>query len=783
MNARAWRIGALSLLVASVVAFVGWGQGAPVYPQGLIIDPPTSQELEASISTDKPSYLEGELVTISYEVNKTAYIYIWDILPTGEVQVVFPSASYPGGMDNFVQAGAHEVPRNFPAARPFGTEYLQILATTTPIDIAAFPMSDPGLFQQQVEVQVLGLLLEDERTWSFTSFEIVEQAAPPPDYATLIITSTPSGASITIDGTDVGLTPGTHYVPQGLHTISISKAGYATHRELRIIYGTRAIEISPVLTPLFPTNNSPTASFAYAPPNPVVGSYVQFNASASFDSDGSIVSYRWNFGDGTTGSGPVTSNWFTSAGTFSVTLTVTDDDGATNSTTRTVQVGPINVAPVASFTATQFTGGWVQFDASGSFDSDGSIVSYQWSFGDGNYGSGPIVPNQYLPAGSFLVTLTVVDDDGASATATQVIVIASSNVAPTAAFTYTPIFGKWIRFDATASSDADGSIVSYQWSFGDGTSADTGTVAYAYHEFPTAGTYLATLTVTDDGGATDSTSQVVDLGPAQQPPVAVITHSPLFPQIGDTITLNGSSSSDPDGSIISYLWDRNGDGLTDASGPVVQVSYASPAAVTVRLDVTDNDGLTSSSTQVIVVSPSSGPAGAPLMGTTPGIFVWGTDSWHVTVNAGAGWIVPHSYRLELRTDGTFRNVNEPSDGGVIPLGLILEPPTDSWTLTFEGSISSGSIDYTFQVPDSNSVWMSLKLDLDGDGVLDESSSFVYLRHSLVRPPWIPMVVGFPRGSGEELLPTADFHIGTSSSYTESRKWVFYGTTISQLESR
>lgn len=780
MSARAWRIGALSLLVVSVVAFVGWGQEAPVYPQGLIIDPPTSQELEVSISTDKPSYLEGELVTISYEVNKTAYIYIWDIMPTGEVQVVFPSASYPGGTDNFVQAGAHQVPRSFPAARPFGTEYLQILATTTPIDIAAFPMSDPGLFQQQVEVQVLGLLLEDERTWSFTSFEIVEQA--PPNHGTLIITSTPSGASITMDGAHVGSTPLTQYVALGTHFIVFSKSGYATTYTLISVRSTETTTVHRELRPLFPTNAPPTASFTYSPPNPIAGSYVQFNASGSFDSDGSIVVHSWSFGDGTTGSGPVISHWFPSGGTFSVTLTVTDDDGATDSTTHVIQVGPTNAAPIASFTPTPLSGGWVQFDASGSFDPDGSIASYLWNFGDGSTGSGPIVLNQYLPAGSFLVTLTVVDDDGASATATQVVQVASANTAPTAAFTYTAIGGTWVRFDATASSDTDGFIATYQWSLGDGT---LDTRSLFYHPYAAAGTYLVTLTVTDNGGATGSTSQVVTFGPAQQTPVAAFTYSPLFPRVGDTVTLNGSSSSDPDGSIVAYLWDRNGDGLADASGPVVQATFTSPGAVPVRLDVTDNDGLTSSSTQAIVISPSSGPAGAPLMGTTPGIFVWGTDSWHVTVNAGAGWIVPHNYRIELRTDGTFQNVNEPSDGGVIPLGLILETAPDSWTLLFEGSISSGSIDYTFQVPDSSSVWMSLKLDIDGDGVLDESSSFVYLRHSLVRPPLAPMVLGLPRGSDEELLPTIDFRIGYASpdSYGENRRWIFWRPeTISMLES-
>ena len=769
MNARAWKIGALALLVVPVVVLAGWAQGNQVYPQGLIIDPPTSQILEVSITTDKPEYQEGESVTINYEVNKAAYIYIWDIPPIGDVEILFPRNDYPGGMDNYVQAGAHQLPITFRVEPPYGTEYLQILATTQPVDIASFPMSDPALFQQQVEVQILGLIVEAERTWSFTSFEIVE--ATPSDYATLIITSTPTGASISIDGAFVGYTPRTHYVSQGFHRISISKSGYTSYDTYLILFGTGTRTIDPVLTPLFPTNAPPIASFTYSPPNPVVGSYVQFNAMSSVDTDGSIIYYQWSFGDGTTGSGAVISHWFTSGGALPVTLTVTDNDGAADSMTQTVQVGPTNLPPVASFTVTQMSGGWMQLDASASYDPDGTVVSYLWDTGDGSNDSGPVVWHRYTSAGPFLVALTVVDNSGASAHTSQLVQIAPTNTPPTAAFTYTPIGSGWVRFDASTSSDSDGVIVTQQWSFGDGASPQTG--VSTYHQFPIAGTYLVTLTVTDDDGATGTVSQVVDLGPTQQPPIAVFTYSPLFPQVGQVVTLSGVSSSDPDGSIISYLWDRDGDGLADASGQTVQATYSSSGAVPITLTVTDNDGLTSSATQAVVISSSSGPAGAPSMGTTAGVYVWGTDRWHVTVNAGAGWFTPHSYRLELRTDETFENINDPSSGSVFPMGLVLDPAEGTWTVTFEGSITSGSVDHTFRVPDSDSVWMSLKFDIDGDGVLDESSSFVYLRHSLVRPPSVPMVVGLPRGSRDELLPTVDFRIGTAARYTETSSWIFW----------
>lgn len=785
MNARIWKHGALALLIISAAALIGLAQGAPVYPQGLIIDPPTSTEIEVSVWTDQAEYQVGELVTISYEVNKAAYIYIWDITPTGEVQVVFPNAAYPGGLDNFVQAGVHQLPQSFPVAPPLGTEFLQILATTRPVDISTFPMSNPVLFQQQVEVQILGLLLEDERTWNFTHFEIVDE--PPPNYGTVIVTSEPTGASVTLDGVDIGYTPRTHYIAQGLHRISVSKPGYATYNVVLIIFGTGTRTVNAELVPLFPTNTAPTAAFSYTPTSPSIGGWVQFNASSSYDPDGSIVSYNWNFGDGSGDSGSAVWHRFTAGGTYQVTLTVTDNDGASDAALQSIQVGQSNQSPVAAFTFTPpnpAPGSWVQFDASASFDPDGSIVSYSWNLGDGSSDSGALVWHRFVFGGAFTVTLTVVDNEGASATSTASVPVQSAGQAPSAAFSYSPSSpnpGDWIRFDAGASSDPDGSIVTYQWSFGDGSPSQSGQIAY--HQFIAAGTYNVSLNVIDNEGMSDTASQAVVVGQVGQAPVASFTYSPLSPQIGQQMTFDASSSFDPDGTIVSYLWDLDGNGVTDTSGSAGTVTYISSGVVLVTLEVVDNNGLTATASQSILISPAGGgPSGAPPMGTTPGIFVWGVDSWHVTVNSGAGWFSPHAYRLELRTDGAFQDVNDTFDGGVIPLGLVIEPEAGGKTLVFEGSLATGSIDHTFRVPDGNSIWMDLKLDVDGDGVLDESASYVYLRHSLVHPPAVPMVVGLPSGSSAELLPTLDFKIGTAATYTESVRWIFWRTTISALES-
>ena len=170
-----------------------------------------------------------------------------------------------------------------------------------------------------------------------------------------------------------------------------------------------------------------------------------------------------------------------------------------------------------------------------------------------------------------------------------------------------------------------------------------------------------------------------------------------------------------------------------------------------------------------------------MMGTTPGIFVWGTDSWHLTVNAGSGWFTPHNYRLEIRSDDSFQSVGQSSSGGVVPLGILPAPVDEGRTLVFEGTLQAGSVDYEFRVPDSSSMWMKLELDLNGDGVLETSSSFVYLRHSMVRPPISPFVVGLSSGSSDELTPSINFRVGSAIAYTETSRFVFWTTTINILE--
>lgn len=181
-----------------------------------------------------------------------------------------------------------------------------------------------------------------------------------------------------------------------------------------------------------PAANQPPVARPGGPYNGTLNLAIAFNGATSSDADGSIASYAWNFGDGTTGSGATPSHSYTGVGTYTVTLTVTDNGGLTNSATTaaTVSTGSTPQAPIARpggpYTGTVNT--TVSFDGSTSSDPDGRIVSYDWNFGDSGTGSGAQVMHAYATAGTYTVTLRVTDDSGLTASAaTTATVTAAAN--------------------------------------------------------------------------------------------------------------------------------------------------------------------------------------------------------------------------------------------------------------------------------------------------------------------------------------------------------------------
>jgi PKD repeat protein len=216
------------------------------------------------------------------------------------------------------------------------------------------------------------------------------------------------------------------------------------------------------------------------------GDTVNFDASASYD-DGSIVSYEWDFGDGNVGSGVTAGNTYASEGTYSVVLTLTDDDGLQDRFSLQVTVNgesPVADAggPYTFGESRALLGTWHgTLDGTASTDADTGIASYEWDF-DASDGVGidstqPYPRPAYAVAGVYTVTLTVFDEVGQSASTTTTVTV-SAGAPPLPSFTG-PLaldetdasLGKWTGWFDTSLSTDDVSAAGYSIDWGDGTSS------------------------------------------------------------------------------------------------------------------------------------------------------------------------------------------------------------------------------------------------------------------------------------------------------------------------
>lgn len=236
----------------------------------------------------------------------------------------------------------------------------------------------------------------------------------------------------------------------------------------------------------------------------------------------------------------------------------------------------------------------ISFNGAGS---TGSIVSYEWMFGDGDSGTGNYTQHTYAAAGNYTVSLKVTDDTGAyDYESLQIIVSepATPNNPPTAVLSSSTGLGQAplvVQFDGNGSSDSDGTIVSFSWTLGDGNAAIGQQISYTYVN---AGTYYPSLTVTDNGGMSDTVSTPILVQPAENgniAPTAVIHASAASGKIPLRVNFHGNASADPDGKITSYSWSF-GDG-SSASGSVVKHIYNTVGTYKATLHVTDDKGAVS----------------------------------------------------------------------------------------------------------------------------------------------------------------------------------------------
>ena len=357
----------------------------------------------------------------------------------------------------------------------------------------------------------------------------------------------------------------------------------------------------------------PVPAFVVSPALIVTRTTATFDASGTTDDGvrcGSACGFAWSFGDSSSGSGETVTHAYSAAGSYVVTLTVTDGGGASATTSRTVTVQAL-ARPTADFSFSPVSPSASQdifFTAEKATAAAGRrLVSYDWDFGSGRLGTGMTIVKRYDTPASYVVTLTVTDDAGERGVTDRTVTVVPAP-APTASMSFsptTPSTSTTVFFDASASSAPAGArITAYTFNFGDGTGVGPIASPTTTHTFAATGTYVVRLTVTDSAGRSATTTVSVPVIAVS--PTAVLTASPQDPRAGTTVFFDASASSAPSGATItSYAFNfGDGTGAGPSSSPSTTHVFAAASTYVVRLTVTDSLGRTgTTTTNVTVRSP------------------------------------------------------------------------------------------------------------------------------------------------------------------------------------
>jgi parallel beta-helix repeat protein len=307
-------------------------------------------------------------------------------------------------------------------------------------------------------------------------------------------------------------------------------------------------DLYPLAAPLFGIT-VPVAD-ANGPYNAEVNQSITFDGSGSYDLDGDYLDYTWDLGNGETIYGKNPTYSYPTAGTYTVTLTVEDWYGLTDTATTTASIieeepeEPENEPPVADAGGPyyEFAGVAIQFDGSNSDDEDGTSISYKWNFGDGSTSTQEMPSHAYSQAGNYTVTLTVTDEDGATDTdTTSATITKKPNNPPEKPIVNGTKTGHInISYNYTANaSDPDGDMIQYIFNWSDGTNDTKSPLMNSNEQFNTShnwtvgGIYIVTVYTIDENNATSDTQ-----------PLKVLIDAHYCGSIGYLIDKNGNGTYD-----------------------------------------------------------------------------------------------------------------------------------------------------------------------------------------------------------------------------------------------
>jgi len=302
-------------------------------------------------------------------------------------------------------------------------------------------------------------------------------------------------------------------------------------------------------------NGAPSVVMTASSTSGEAPAFVAFTAVA-VDPDNDPVTYSWDFGDGETSNLQNPTHTFEEVGTYTVTVTATDNHGNEGQDSMQFVAFDANHAPTVIITAIPTNGEaplTVVFNAVG-VDPDGDTLTYSWDFGNGDTAETQTTVYTFENEGTYNVVVTATDSNGNTGTDSVVITVSDehddTNIPPTAIASANPLSGDALLVVSFVGIgiDVDGTIVSYHWNFRDGSTSNQ---QNPVHTFVNQGIYDVVLTVTDDDGATGSDTVLITVtGDMNVPPV-------IFP-IPDQITCVGDDyayqiqAADVDNDPLTY---------------------------------------------------------------------------------------------------------------------------------------------------------------------------------------------------------------------------------------
>ncbi|MEZ0391293.1 MAG: PKD domain-containing protein [Pseudobdellovibrionaceae bacterium] len=362
-------------------------------------------------------------------------------------------------------------------------------------------------------------------------------------------------------------------------------------------------------------NQNPIARFSATPTQGIAPELISFSGLTSSDPDGDAISqYTWDFGDGSFATGSLVTHNYVTAGTYPVKLTVQDSRGGIGTITQSIVIRA-NQVPIANFTATTDTALGVlkaKFDASTSQDLDGSIVSYDFDFGDGIHANTAVAEHIYSAPGTYQIKLTVKDNK--SATTTKTLSLLVKDATPPVVAVSSPVNNSTLtNFSVPIAGSSNEPLSEITAQFGSDApvaltlSSDRKSFSGTLTATST-GTKVITLSAKDLAGNQTVNGLTITIN-ANLPPIARLeTTSPTSKVAPLMVLFDASKSTSPQGKALSFHFEFGDGSEADSATGVIAHSFESAGSFTVVVKVTDSSGLESTaSTQITAVAPELPP--------------------------------------------------------------------------------------------------------------------------------------------------------------------------------